>query len=873
MKAITSHERSDMDALASIYAAKLLYPSYEAVLPTKLNRNVRDFAALYGDLLPFITRERIGRRTITDLLLVDTQAISPMRGMGPRTRIQVIDHHADEAPPEGVTVIQCEPTGACTTLLMEQIHERGLAVPALGASLMLMGIYEDTGALSFLTTTHRDARAASWLLEAGADLSLVNEFLRRPLAEEQRDVLEALLASSAIHTVKGRSVCLATITLDRYVDELSSLIHPLMDIYEPDACLILAQFEGNIQVIARSTTDAIDVGNLLRRFGGGGHDKAAAGRVEGGSLEVLQAELLAALAETVIPPVRVRQIMSTNVHTLDVDLSIRDAAQLMRRYGHEGFPVVSVDERLVGIVTRSDIDRALHHRLGEMSVRTVLYTGPVSVDPDMPVDEVQQVMMEHSLGQVPVVEKGRFIGIVTRTDLIKLWTPNRHASRAREMQDLMDGALPMGLKELLLTARDVANDLGYSLYVVGGFVRDLLLGAPTLDLDLVVEGDAIHMARELAPRLQARMRSHGRFGTAKVILPDERAEGVPGALDFVTARTEFYERPTVLPTVERSSIKQDLYRRDFTINTMAICLDRGRYGELLDSYGGERDLQQRRIQVLHNLSFVEDPTRILRAVRFEQRLGFAIEERTAKLIDDAVELLDHVTGERLRHELYLLLAEPAPEKGLERLARLGALSHIHPGLRFPRDMPELFVRLRERFHGWPAEHGATSPEDAEDEASDAPALGLAYLALLTSSMSAVELESFTQRLHCSTADARLLRQVLALKETLSDLGAKAMLRSTLHQLLHPYSREARFVLSVLTDARVVRERLDLYERELAGVTPGVDGDYLRSLGLPPGPIYRAILDRLQGALLDGQITTLAQEQALARSLAEQALHP
>ncbi len=257
----------------------------------------------------------------------------------------------------------------------------------------------------------------------------------------------------------------------------------------------------------------------------------------------------------------------------------------------------------------------------------------------------------------------------------------------------------MGLKELLLTARDVANDLDYSLYVGGGFVRDLLLARQHWTRS-GGGGDAIHMARELAPRLQARMRSHGRFGTAKVILPDARAEGVPGALDFVTARTEFYERPTVLPTVERSSIKQDLYRRDFTINTMAICLDRGRYGELLDSYGGERDLQQRRIQVLHNLSFVEDPTRILRAVRFEQRLGFTIEERTAKLIDDAVELQDHVTGERLRHELYLLLAEPAPEKGLERLARLGALGHIHPGLRFPREMPELFVRLRERFHAW-----------------------------------------------------------------------------------------------------------------------------------------------------------------------------
>ena len=871
MKIITSHERADMDALASMYAASLLYPDHDVILPIKLNRNVRDYAMLYQDELPFGDRERIGRRTITDVLLVDTQAISPMRGMSPRTHIQVIDHHELQEQDQQVSIIQRETVGACTTLLLERIHERQVALTRVGATLLLMGIYEDTGALSFLTTTHRDARAAAWLLEAGADLELLNEFLSRPLTTEQRQVLDTLLVTAQMHSVAGRSVCLATIVLDRYVDELSALVHSLMSVYEPDACLMLAQFEGDVQVIARSSTDAIDVGALLRQFGGGGHDKAAAARVEDVDVATLQRELLDALAQATTPPVRVRQIMSTNVHTLSADITIRDAAQLMRRYGHEGFPVVSEDERLVGIVTRSDIDRALHHRLGEMPVRTVLYTGSVSVDPEMPVERVQQVMMEHSLGQVPVVQDGRFVGIVTRTDLIKLWTPNRRTSRANGIPRLMDEALPGGLRELLLTARDVANDLGYALYVVGGFVRDLLLGAPTLDLDLVVEGDAIHMARELAPRLGARVRSHGRFGTAKIILPDDRPDGVPAALDFVTARTEFYERPTVLPTVERSSIKQDLYRRDFTINTMAICLDRGRYGELLDFYGGERDLQQRRIQVLHNLSFVEDPTRILRAVRFEQRLGFEIEERTAKLMDDALELLDHVTGERLRHEIYLLLAEAEPEKGLERLGRMGALAHIHPALHFGRDMAELFVRLRQRFCVWPAPEQEGGTDASDDQEPDAPALGLAYLALLTSSMSAGELSALVTRLHCSSRDARLLGEVAALRESLSDLGAVAMLRSTLFHLLKPYSREARFVLSVLADTDVVRARLDLYERELAATAPSVDGHFLRSLGLPPGPIYRAILDRVHVALLDGQITTLEQERALADALAQQAL--
>jgi len=871
MKVITSHERADMDALASIYAAALLYPEHQPVLPLKLNRNLRDFIALYKDELPFRERQELGRRRIEELILVDTQAIAPLRGMGPHTRIHIIDHHPLESPlPKGAT-FEGEPLGATTTLLVEKIRQRGLKLPKLGASLLLLGIYEDTGSLSYTGTTARDVEAAAWLLRQGADLSLVGRFLHRPLSPAQQEALSRLIAQSTIQTIQGRSICLAAIELAEYVDELSSLIHQLMDIYEPEACFMLARCGGSVQIIARSSTEAIDVAEVLRELGGGGHAKAAAALVENRSLAEVRERLLQLLEEKVHPPVRVREIMSTNVHTLPPSMSIREAAQLMRRYGHEGFPVVE-GSQLVGMLTRSDVDRALHHRLGEMPIRNILYTGPVYVRPNDPVDEVQRVMIEHGLGQVPVVEDGRFVGIVTRTDLIKLWTPSAKPSRAEEIRRLLEEALPEGLRQLLLQARDVANEMGYSLYIVGGFVRDLLLGSPTLDLDLVVEGDAIRLAHRLAPQIGGRVRSHARFGTAKIILEGERPPGVPPSLDFVTARTEFYERPSVLPQVERSSIKQDLYRRDFTINTLAICLDRNRYGELLDYYGGERDLRERRIRVLHNLSFVEDPTRILRAVRFEQRLGFTIEERTARLIEDALDLLDHVTGERLRHELYLILREAEPERCLQRLAQLGALEHIHPSLRFTSETAQRFARLRERFHAWPAEWqpNGTHPVGLSEDDAHASALSLCYLALLTSQMDAEELASFISRLRIAGDDARFLREVGRLREALGQLRATVMLPSAIYRLLHPFSREARFVLSVLTDSELVRQRLELYERELARVEPHIDGHYLRSLGVPPGPIYGEILSRVRDALLDGQVRTPEEEEALAKRLVEAA---
>jgi tRNA nucleotidyltransferase (CCA-adding enzyme) len=867
MQIITTHERADMDALASLYAAHLLNPDYLAVLPNKLNRNVHDFATLYQDELPFISRQQVPRRSVSRVLLVDTQSIAPFRGMDRHTQLNIIDHHLPEESRDEATSTEVDLVGACTTLLVEKLRARPGALSPLGATLLLMGIYEDTGSLFYGTTTARDAAAVSWLLEQRADLELLNRFLNHPLSDSQRMALDRLIAGATLHTIQGRTVCLAAISLEHYVDELAALIHQIMDVYEPEACFVLAAYEGDVQIVARSITEAVDVAELMRAFGGGGHLKAAAARAEGQSLEQVSALLLQRMREQIRPPVRVRELMSTNVHTLDLDLSIRDAAQLMRRYGHEGFPVVQ-DDHLIGIVTRSDVDRALHHRLGEMPVRTLLHAGPLHVRPEDSVDEVQRVMIEHGLGQVPVVEDDRFVGIVTRTDLIKLRAPGVRVSRAHEIRRMMEEALPQGLRDLLIQARDVANDLGDSLYIVGGFVRDLLLGAPNLDLDLVVEGDAIRMAQRLGAQRGARVRCHARFGTAKVILDGEQPEGVPASLDFVTARTEFYERPTVLPTVERSSIKQDLYRRDFTINTLAICLDRDRYGELLDFYGGERDLRDGRVRVLHNLSFVEDPTRILRAARFEQRLGFVIEARTAELIDDALELVEHVTGERLHHELTLILEEAEPERCLDRLARLGVLERIHPALRFGRDKAGYFARLRSDHKALAQANGAASREGQPHPPT--PELTLCYLALLTSSMDQSELASFTERLRIRTEETQFLHEVVRLRESMTALSATAMLPSTLYRLLSPYAREARFVLSVLCNATLVRQRLEVFERELAPTMPGIDGHFLRTLGLPPGPIYGEILTKLRDAWLDGQITDSEQEEALARHLAERA---
>ncbi|TEU18837.1 MAG: CBS domain-containing protein, partial [Anaerolineales bacterium] len=786
MEVILTHENTDFDALASLLGAWKLYPDAIPVLPRRPNRNLRHFLTLYWDELPFVRADDLPHRRIERVILVDTQALTQLKGMSSRTKVLIIDHHAlDRDLTPGMTY-SGEELGATATLLIEQISETHLPLSPIEATLLLLGIYEDTGSLSYPSTTPRDVRCAAWLLEQRANLEVVNKFLHHPLSEEQRQLYDQLLDNSQIHEFDGQSVVIATAIAKGYVEEISTLAHKLRDLFEPAALFVLVELEEHIQLVARSSSETIDVAEIAARLDGGGHSQASAARIRGQTLDQVRDELLELLKAHIKPAVTVGQIMSYGVHTLPPDTTVAEAAEMMRRYGHEGFPVVE-EERIVGILTRGQIDKALQLGFDNLSINFYMYKGAVSVRPDDPVQKLQDVMMEHSLGQVPVVEGGKIIGIVTRTDLIKLWSAPPQRPRRAEIAQLIEDALPASLLELIQQASQTAAQMGSSLYVVGGFVRDLLLGTPTLDLDLVVEGNAIALARRLQKRVGGRVTSHVRFGTAKLIL-DAKAFPIP-YLDFVTARTEFYEHATALPQVERSSIKQDLHRRDFTINTLAICLDPDRYGELLDFYGGEQDLKRGLIRVLHSLSFVEDPTRMLRAARLEQRLGFRLEERTEELIGNALDLLDRTTGERIRHELYLILEEATPEEALCRLDELGVLAQIHPRLRCNGWLTEKYRLLRQalKTKSWKLEDG------------ERLVVEILYLALLTYRLSAPDLESLVKRLKIASEEAALLRQVNRLLFSTSEL-VKARRPSAIYRLLKPYSGPAIFVLWIATDS-------------------------------------------------------------------------
>ncbi len=396
--------------------------------------------------------------------------------------------------------------------------------------------------------------------------------------------------------------------------------------------------------------------------------------------------------------------------------------------------------------------------------------------------------------------------------------------------------LPTELVNFMQAAGEVARREGQLLYLVGGAVRDLLLGRANFDIDLVVEGDAINLASQLTSVTPGKLVTHPRFGTAKL-------QWDKWSADLVSARAETYAKPGALPTVKPGSIKDDLFRRDFTINTMAVELNPGRYGELLDLYGGRDDLERKLVRVLHEKSFIDDATRIWRGLRYEQRLGFQFETTTLQLLQRDMSWLDTISGDRIRHELELILKEEFPEKVLRRADELGVLIWLHPSLESNDWLAEKFAQARQ-----------LSPPDL-------PSVDF-YLALMAYMLTAEENEQLVSYLKLPKAVAGMLHDTAEIKAEFGLLGNPELTPSSIYSLLQGYSAKAIVAISIASDSPLVRQRIDLFLSKLRYVKPALTGDDLQKMGIVPGPRIKEILNQLRNAKLDGEVSSKREEERL-----------
>lgn len=877
MEVTLTHEQADFDALASLLCIHLLDEKVIPVLPNRVNRNVREFLNLYGADFPFVEPRDLAYGHIDIVTLVDTQSLVTLKGISTRTEVKVIDHHAQKNDMPSNWFHRLEKVGATTTILVDMMREHNRPLSMIQATLLLLGIYEDTGSLTYASTTVRDVKAAAYLLEKGANLRIAADFLNPSLSEGQRKLADLLLEKANSITIHGKSIIISTALAPELNEEISSIAHKLRDLLDPDALFLLVRTPEGIRLVARSTTDQVNVARIAHQFGGGGHERAAAALIQlsptddsESMLVDLKNQLLEELTRAIKPPLTIAKIMSRRPHLMSPSTPLDEAARLMQRYGYEGYPVVEND-KVVGLLTRRAVDRAVSHKLN-LNAGSLMDAGEYTLKTTDTIDQLHQLMAATGWGQIPVLDpdSGKIVGIVTRTDLLKtLPGYNGAIAGQKNYAAMLDKALPPSRLALLKMIAGFSSEEHQAIYIVGGFVRDLILERPSVDFDIVVEGDAISFAHALERKFGGRVVLHRRFGTAKWQIEQIRstlqahlgfskrtAIDLPDSLDFISARTEFYDHPSALPTVERSSIKLDLHRRDFTINTLALRMDGHHYGEIYDFWGGLSDIEKKQVRVLHSLSFVDDPTRLLRAVRFEQRFHFQIEKRTLQLMTEACALLKQLSGERLRHEFDLIFSENDPVSIMRRLEDLSLLEYIHPQLRWNQKYERaLLEALDFQSHfGW----------DLTDLVGNIPTrLILAYLVWLVPLPVEASVE-IGNRLRLSNQILDTLTRIGSIAGKLEEF--KQMTPSQISIKLEKIPAFGVYTLYCLTSDEDLKRKIYEYAVKWRKIEPHANGNTLREKGVPPGPHYAEILSRLREAWLDGRITTEAEETTFLDNL-------
>ncbi|WP_287312051.1 CBS domain-containing protein [Moorena sp. SIO1G6] len=995
MDLILCHTTVDFDALGAAVGLTRLKPGAKAVLTGGTHPAVRDFLALHRDEYALIERRSVQLAQINSVIIVDTQKRDRLGKAGewldlPQLNaIEIYDHHPVPQTDIPATYTQIEPVGATTTLIVEQLQQSQIQLTTAEATVMALAIHVDTGSLTFDQTTPRDGAALTWLMEQGANLRQIAQYVDPGLSPQLEKLFRQSLDLLQGQTHLGYTISWVFLNTPGHVPGLSSLASRLLEVTESDALLLGAEYqrkskgetlqpadlpvarfqvegyspfpvggltvEGSDQhynrqnskiqppskknletqtqtnfqpynlqpspdtnlqpstdtnlpnsnakgeqpwpkghatettstkltIIGRTRIEGTDLNQLLQPLGGGGHSQAAAVTLRDCDAQTILEQLVNQLKDQIPQPLTARDLMSSPVRTIRPNTKIKEAQRILLRYGHSGLSVVDQIDQLVGIISRRDLDLALHHGFGHAPVKGYMTKDIKTITPETSMADIQSLMVTYDIGRLPVLEDGQLMGIVTRTDVLRqlfqeelnvkqLKVDGSNLKPANLKPANIKPLLASSLWELLTIAAEKAQERGWHLYVVGGAVRDLLLAdgnKPLLlnDIDLVVDGfhrsaDAIAgvtLAKELRKIYRkVRLEVHGSFQTAALLWHNDPKFGSL-CVDIATARTEFYPYPAANPQVEASSIRQDLYRRDFTINAMAARLTKVNPQAqlpLLDFFGGMLDLRSQKIRVLHANSFIEDPTRIYRAVRFAVRLGFEIEPQTREYIHYAIQsgVYERTKAEntkvpalqtRLKAELNYMLQAPYWQPALQLLSSLGALRCLHPTLTLDKPLwwrVRLVGRWLQRFD---------------------PKQTLRHwqmrLEVLIADLAPDERVKVAKNLQLPVDSVERLQKLEGWQGDFLESLPTCQLNSQIVHMLREYKLPTLVLIGVYSP-RAIRRKIWQYLTTWRNVKAPLDGNDLRKLGYKPGAHYREILD----ALLEATLDRVIQDQADAKA--------
>lgn len=869
MEIITTHTSADFDCLASMVAAQKLYPDAQMVFSGSVDKAPQEYLKAFDNPYLIAKARDIDLDQVTRLVVVDTQdpkrigVFSELIGKK-GVDVHVYDHHLNVSNPISAHHSVIRARGACATLLCEELATRQIKTSPQESTLLALGIYQDTHSLISLSSAPEDFQAVGQLVAAGADLNVVAEYVESRLSREQLDVMNEWIKNLETVSVNGVDVVLVQAAVDHYVGDLAVVLNKMMELEGIHAAFALVALENRIYIIGRCRTEEINVAHILKAFDGGGHAHAASASSSEMTLIQARHELLVQLGKKVEPIQRVQEVMHQPVISVKSKDSIHKAEADMTKFNLNTLPVLS-GKRPVGLVTRQVVEKALHHKMAKERVEEIMVQDFAVTTPDAYFKTLVPVIIEDKQKVVPVVdsEKGNMIGIVSRGDLLRvlhqdmaryteepyasLLEPNDHF--VKNVKSLMSERLPRPIIQMLETVVETADAMDCGVYMVGGFIRDLLLRIENLDLDIVVEGDGIPFARALSRKLNGRMIGHEKFGTSVIILPDGFK------LDVATARTEYYKHPGALPTVEKSSIKSDLFRRDFTFNSLAVKLNGKSAFTLIDYFNGQRDLKEGVVRVLHNLSFVEDPCRAFRAVRIEQRLGFRMGRQTESFLKRAVQkkLIDKLSGVRLFNELVLMLKEKKPAQCLKRMKELGLLQVIHPKIMKGSQNDAVPNRIEE----------VVSMSQLVSLVKDPETWFVYFLGMLYGLDKRAQ-NRVASRLNLSSKIKNRMHKDLewcaSVVKTLK--RRKKFQPSEIYNLFCDSSNESvLLMMAVSGNDRIHKYVLQYFTQYEPSSKLALTGDDLIELGVRPGPVFQKVFNKLREARVNGLVRSREDEVA------------
>ncbi|MHB8278661.1 MAG: CBS domain-containing protein [Candidatus Humimicrobiaceae bacterium] len=874
MEIIVTHLASDFDSFAGMVAAKKIFPAAEIILPTSLNQNVREFMILHEDDLPqFREISDIDLSEVKKAILIDTRIagrLGPIRKIinNPDLKTLTIDHHQKSREDLKADKNYYKKVGSTTTIIVHKIMKRKIHITQFEATLFMLGIYEDTGNFSYPNTSPLDLEVSAFLMKNGANLFVVSKFLNLTLSEEQHNLLEKLILNSWKVKINEKEILLSNEVSENYVEGLSVLTRKLALVEESDIVFCWVKMKDKIYLVGRSDDKDVDVSKILLPLGGGGHQLAASSVIKDTDFEKIKDILISSIKKNIKKPIVSKNIMTFPVRVVDEDESIAYTSELLKKYGHSGIPIINAKGILTGIITRKDIDKAIKHGLSHAPVKGFKSGEIITAAPETTLEEIQRLMIENGIGRIPIVSKNKILGIITRKDLLRSLNYKEPANFSEEgisderpdffnvdILERMGMLFPAAIKNILDVISNLAKELKYKVYLVGGIVRDILLNKPNLDVDIVVEGDGINFSNKLAPMINAKIWTHKKFKTSVIVLENKRH------IDVATARVEYYDKPAALPNVEEANIKQDLYRRDFTINSMAISLNKSSFGTLIDYFGGRRDLKRKKIKVMHKLSFVEDPTRIFRAVRFEQRFSFKIDSQTESLIKSAIEMeiISKLTGVRIRDELVAILEEDHPEKPLLRLYEYRALQKINISLKIDAKFENKLKKILAGYDELKGFYGESIKK------------WRLIFSLLLSDFHKDSLIRWCGGMKVKNKDTEIILNATQMQGSLIEkLAGSRLSNSELYLLLKNSSPELQVIL--YSFGSNIKKNICRYVRDIKDSRLMIDGEKLMEIGFKHGVEIGKILNTLLILKLDGKIKSREEEIQQAKIILNNGFH-